>query len=912
MLTLEELNGRRDQIAAAPELAGLLQRLTERARPVLARMPPVPAFKAMLTADGGVCSVDGQRLEFDPWSPAEHRCPACGRRFTGERHDGAWAHQQHLWLSERAAHLATLAAISGRAEVAEQANSLLRVYRNYQDYPNRDNVLGPSRLFFSTYLESIWLANYLAAAMLLREADLMQPETADIVNPVADEAANLIGEFDEGLSNRQTWHNAALAAAAVWFEDEELATRIIEGRSGMLTHLLHGFGADGMWFEGDNYHLFALRGQLVAMGWARQAGVDLLADAQLAGRLAAALRAPTLTALPDCTFPARKDSRFGVSLAQPMYLELWEVGLARLDAADHAPKELWDWLRLLYQSASPPAETFDTYLHEAGESPPAGRRTRADLSWWSLLEMAPSLPTTAAAWSPRSVFVEGQGLAVLRTGDRYAALECGTYGGGHGHPDRLNLTVHADGEYWLPDFGTGSYVARDLFWYRSTLAHNAPRLDGASQPLGEAVCDNFEQSGEWAWARGRYGELTRTLISGPVYALDLVELAGDLDHLLELPFHLSGRIEIEPPGNWVPAEFQDEFVRNVEHFIPGSPGAIVLRSCGATGARLSAHLTFNGELLRADAPGAPGTTGLVPFYIARVRGRNLRIVTVLETSQGDPLVTEVGITGGGIEVNAGSGVERHTATVEGWEIRRAGQVVRLRGPRKQPPVFEPLVQSRPLIAHGVAIQVAERPALDGSLDGFDTSEPLELDHEDQYRRSEAPYGGPEEFSARAYVNWRDEGLYLAVEVVKPDFVPRDPGRPPLLLDNEPDEIHADGIQLYLRLPGDGATYGQLIVPSSDQQKVIVRPVAGTAGRGDLVAGHWAPTDAGYLLTVAAKPPQWTELRPGDEIGFDLLVNQMLPDRLRRAGQLVWSGGGGWVWLRGDRQDPARFGILELR
>ena len=67
-------------------------------------------------------------------------------------------------------------------------------------------------------------------------------------------------------------------------------------------------------------------------------------------------------------------------------------------------------------------------------------------------------------------------------GDPRVAAVGGSYGGGHGHPDRLNLVLHADGEYWLPDFGTGSYVARDLFWYRSTLAHNAPRLDGASQP----------------------------------------------------------------------------------------------------------------------------------------------------------------------------------------------------------------------------------------------------------------------------------------------------------------------------------------------------------------------------------------------------------------------------------------------
>jgi len=28
-------------------------------------------------------------------------------------------------------------------------------------------------------------------------------------------------------------------------------------------------------------------------------------------------------------------------------------------------------------------------------------------------------------------------------------------------------------------------------------------------------------------------------------------------------------------------------------------------------------------------------------------------------------------------------------------------------------------------------------------------------------------------------------------------------------------------------------------------------------------------------------------------------------------QLVWAGDGGWVWLRGDRHDPAHFGHLEL-
>ena len=42
-----------------------------------------------------------------------------------------------------------------------------------------------------------------------------------------------------------------------------------------------------------------------------------------------------------------------------------------------------------------------------------------------------------------------------------------------------------------------------------------------------------------------------------------------------------------------------------------------------------------------------------------------------------------------------------------------------------------------------------------------------------------------------------------------------------------------------------------------------------------------------------------------------IAREMLPERERRSGQLVWSGGSGWVWLRGDRQPPERLGELEL-
>jgi hypothetical protein len=910
VLTADQIQHRRQEIESSPDLSALLQRLSQRARPVLDRMPVVPNYKATLTADGGICPEDGIRLHFDPWSPGEHRCTRCGRVWLGERHDRAWAHYQHLWLAERAAHLATLAAMGAGSDAAERANTILRAYQGYLEFPNRDNVLGPSRLFFSTYLESIWITNYLSAAMLLREAEALSQETEEVVNTVADEAANLIGEFDEGLSNRQTWHNAALAGIAVWFEDEELATRAVEGRSGALVHLLQGFDADGMWYEGDNYHLFALRGQLMAMGWARLAGVDLMADPRLADRMTAALRAPTLSALPDLTFPARKDSRFGVSLAQPMYLELWEIGLARL-VSGRREGDLWSWLDLLYQIPAPPAQTFDSYLHEAGDLPPEERRTRSDLSWWSLLEMAPHPPENPSPWEPVSFFFESQGLAILRRGDRYVSLECGRYGGGHGHPDRLNLVLHADGEYWLPDFGTGSYVARDLFWYRSTLAHNAPRLDAVSQPVGDAVAEYFEHRGSWGWVRGRFRELTRSIVAGPAYVLDVLELAAAEDHVLELPLHLSGTVEVVPPGVWSATELEDEFAREAEVYVPSSSAPLVLHSCGHHGAALTVHLLFNGELLRAQGPGVPGTSGLVPFYLLRAKGRSCRIVSLLETSRSPPSVRQVRQVGASIEVEREAGLEQHLATLDGWEVRSAGEVVRLAGARRQATAFEPMVRTdRPLVTKGRAVYVPTPPVLDGTLDGFDLSEPLVLDHEDQYRRSEEPYQGPDEFSAQAFINWSDEALYLAVEVTKPEVFPRDAEAAPLRLDNEPDEIHGDGIQVYLALP-ESAPLGMLIVPLQGGG-LLARPVSDNAGPAAKVHGAWVSTDAGYTLTAELRPEAWPSLRSGDEIGFDLLVNQMLPERQRRAGQLVWSGGGGWVWLRGDRHERERFGVLELQ
>lgn len=903
MLTASELEARRELVASAADLSALARRLEDRVAPLLDRVPAVSPHKALLSADGGVCPDDGAALAFDPWSPTGHRCSHCGHTFTGERHDRAWARFGHLWLAGRAATLAALASLTGHEVAATRANELLAAYAAGRfDYPNRDNVLGPSRLFFSTYLESIWITDYLAAATLLRESGALDPEAAEGVGVVADDAANLIGEFDEGFSNRQTWHNAALAAIAVWFEDGELLERAVQSSSGMLPHLVEGFGSDGMWYEGENYHLFALRGQLVAMGWARQGGMDLLEDERLAARLSAALRAPALTALPDHTFPARKDSRFAVSLAQPMYLELWEIGLARL--GDES-SDLWSWLSELYAAPAPAAEIFDSYLHEAGEPPPA-RRSRADLSWWALLEMAPALPDAPAPWTPESVLLERQGLAILRQDDRYASLECGRLGGGHGHPDRLQLTLHQAGVHWLADPGTGSYVAGDLLWYRSTLAHNAPRLDGRSQPPGDAECEAFDVRDRWAWARGSYGEMRRTLVAGD-YLLDVVELDAPEDRTLELPWHLAGPVELLTPGGWTAEPWNEPFLEQTERFTGDTDAGVVLRCEAEKGPILRVHLAFEGLLLRARVPGRPGEPERAAVYVVRVAGRGARIVSVLALESVG--LTGVSFEGELIEVAGAWGADRHFATAAGWQIDGPSPA-KLGGIRRAAASPRPLIDlDRREPPSAAASYLRQTPALDGSLEGFDAEAPLTLDFDDQYRRSEEPYPGPEEFSATALAAWNDDGLYLGVDVVKPEVLPRPGDSPPLQLDNDPDDIHADGIQVYVRT-AEGAVYGFLVALAEDG-RIRASGASDTAGRAGMVTGAWQPGATGYTMTIRLALPDWNP-RGGDVLGFDLLVNERHPGRLRRAGQLVWSGGGGWVYLRGDRQPAESFGRLELR
>jgi hypothetical protein len=889
LLTSGGLEERRGALAASPALTAVRDHLARDLAPFLDRPLYVPAEKALLSRWGSLCRDDGAELAFDPFSPDKHRCSRCGRVWSTEQAHRWWVYWYQLWLAERILIAAHLAVLGGEARCAARATEALAALAEaYLRYPNLDNVLGPSRPFFSTYLESVWVLQLAAASSLLDDAGMLPDALrARLAERVFRPSVALIEDFPE-TANRQVWHGAARFALGRVLGDAARAADAAHGPRGILATLDAGLRADGLWFEGENYHWFALRGLAWGAEMLRAAGdTDLWTDpGDLGLKFRAAFDAPVLTALPDFTFPARRDAKFGVSLRQRRMAELWELAWARL--GDERTASL---LRFVYDPGVSPADDGVRSITEVERSEPAAGVRRDGLGWKALAWAAAELPEAdAEAWRPGTAHLEATGLAIFRRdgGRTYVGLDYGDCGGAHGHPDRLNVTVHAGGIPWLVDFGTGSYVSQSLAWYRTTYAHNAPALDGTSQLPADGLCVAFDERDDFGWVCAQLPDntafhgaaLQRTLVMAPGYVLDVVQMMSTSgDRTLLLPWHGLGTASAD---EW---------------------GVTFTRPDGELRVLLSARQPFRVEMHRA-----PGPPGLQPeeleFPIAISEGEQVTLAACLDLGAG---VQDLECVESTYLVRLADGsLHTHQPTDEGWVVDLGrGDPVPLGGLRDLPeePPSPPETPPEPVLA---IPRVAAPPALDGTLAGFADAAPLALDHADQFRRAEEPWGGPDAFSAHARLCSGGSTLYLGVEVVAPTpcFRPGDAADPEL--ENENPDIHSDGLQIYV----DAAVfYGWLVVPDTEKPGGLRLAAArGTDAEASMITeGSWAPTERGYCITLAIELAV-----EAASFGFDLYVNRAREGHERRVGQLVWSGARGTrLFLGGDRVIPSALPLVAV-
>ena len=881
-------------------LADLAQGLRRELEPLLSGSHDVPAEKAWLTRAGGRCDRDGSLLVYDPFD-ARHLCAQCGHELRGIEHDRFRLYWHHLWLAERAVHGALLGRLLDDEACTALARDLLDTYAaRYLAYPNRDNVLGPSRPFFSTYLESIWLLQLTIALDLIESGRPTSDATslgARVREKVIAPSAELIASFDEGMSNRQVWNNAALLAAGRMLDDRGLVDRAIGGASGLEAHLGEALLADGSWYEGENYHLFAHRGLWYGVQLAECAGYRL--PRALEQRFTSGFAAPFRTVLPDLTYPSRRDSQYAVSVRQPRFAESCELGLVRGD-----DERLIGMLARLYDPAVPRGETGRAASSaDVERNLPATGLTRADLSWRALLLARETLPPLRDL-PLRSDLLPAQGLAILRRrdGELYAALDYGHSGGGHGHPDRLNLLL-VDGQVrWFDDPGTGSYVDRSLHWYRSTLAHNAPLVDGRSQPRVHGSLVAFEDRARAGWVCAD-AELTaglhvrRSLVVLDDYLVDLLQWEGERDHEVALPFHGVDLVDergaaiaraAAPIAGGDGPEDGFGFLEQCAQIASGGAEFVralgTSRSTGARDAELHGWIRAGREATwwSASAPTVPSRTGRASMLLARQMVRRGGIMSVWTWRN-----AIAGVETHGEELTVrrrDGGRDVHVLVAQGWRVdfhasgERTSTV--LGGFVADPSPTPRAAPRERALAAPIALPVSF------------------VLGEEHYRRSEQGWIEAGEPGARVAISMADDRTLQVNVRVEPSqrlFVQAGASNP---LDNEPAAINGDGIQLYVSC--GGLTAGWTLVPRSATDHVDPRGIASWA-RELSVDATWRATEHGYEVDARVTLPAGARL-----VSLDVLVNETTASRERRRGQLVLSGAHGeFVYLRGDRHDAAR-------
>jgi hypothetical protein len=854
----------------------------------------LPDVKARLTRGGGRCPRHGVLLAFDPWQPHRHQCPTCGEVFAGDDHDRWWVMNRQLWLSERAVHGAALALLTGDMVARGVAIQVLEgAAARYLGYPNEDNVLGPTRPFFSTYLESIWTLQLAVALDLLEEGNLETPGLgARVRERVLAPSVELIASYDEGGSNRQVWNNAAILACGRLLGDHTLVERAVFGGSGVVAHLGGGLLSDGSWYEGENYHQFAHRGLWYGVAMSEATGITL--PPSLVARFNEAFALPFLTALPDLTFPARRDSQYAVSLRQWRYAESCELGLARADDA-----RLRTALESLYDPAVPVGDTGRaTSTAEAERNGPPVRLDRSSLGWKALL-FARAEVGVVQATPPRSVHLPHQGFAIFRRdrGRVYAALDYGLPGGGHGHPDRLNLWLVVGAARFLEDAGTGSYTDASLFWYRSTWAHNAPLVNGVSQPYGGGTLRGWGEEDGVGWVEATFEivpgrtQVTRRLVVLEDILLDELSWESEDDVEVALPWHSPWRlVGAHGPGT-APAGLEDGAV------------PLAIASSAAVSGAASFHGTLHGVTVRgwvssdapfswcvAQAPGPPGRPAR-EIVVWHARGRRGRWRTVLAWGE----AAEVTFSDDDTRVEVPVGPVRVRVDASGCHVTREGTTrTQRRGPTpsrgaEAPTEGDPL----PTPAH---VLVPGHPFL------------LALG-ERHYRRSERPWAesGAPEATLRVGAGPATLDVEVTVRKADPVFAPARSSNP---LDNEHPDINSDGVQLYVDVPGSSASASWILVPAAGSQvRITPRERRGVVPH---LTASWRLTSDGYQVRCSFP-------RGGHGPGIDrpfrlnVVVNEISRLRERRRGQLVATGADGeWVYLRGDREDPRRMLSFEIR
>ncbi len=398
-----------------------------------------------------VCPIHNQTFSFRWEHPTEHLCKACGKEWKGvNKYDWGWVNFIHEKNKQYLLACSYLYLATGKREYAEMVKDMLMDYAGrypgwmVHDVHRHYTEAHSGKMFGQSLDEAVWFSVVTRAYDAVRNV-LDEKDCSFIEKNLFEEGAKMFLKRRD-FGNWQVWHNAALASLGVLLERDDIVDIALNdpecGYHYLFEKHVHG---DGWWDEGSPiYHFYPLGAMVYTAEAVRCRGINLYDKA-----LYNMFDGPLKGTYSDLRFPSHNDGWYGESLMAQSWL--YELVSVRFDE----PK----FRKVLSLSYRESARTSEMALFNPIEIVPAEK-----------------------GYEQESWRFEDAGFALLRSKETTVVMKYGPHGGGHGHPDKLSISIHNGKKELVSDFGTSAYGAPDYTrWYRKTLAHNTVCVDGMDQ-----------------------------------------------------------------------------------------------------------------------------------------------------------------------------------------------------------------------------------------------------------------------------------------------------------------------------------------------------------------------------------------------------------------------------------------------
>lgn len=559
------------------------------------------------------CPVHNLLFTFRWDKPLAHYCSACDKEWIGNnRYDWAWIHEVHTRNKEYLYQCMYLYLATDKQVYADYIRTMLLDYASKYDGWFEHNSAREAtdkhsgKAFAQSLDESSW-ATKVAMTYTAIKPTLSAADIKAIENGYLKPAAKLLLHRPAG-ANWQMWHNSGLVALGVALENDSIIDVAINKNIYGYHFLMKKHkNSDGWINEGSpHYHYYPLEALLFTANAVKCRGIRLF-DRDLHDMFVE----PVKGTYPDLSFPAHSDGWYGANLLSQS--ALYEIADARYN--DPLLKRVLELTYAQKKRLDPEALLNNQTISVSDEN-----------------------------MIQQSYSFDASGFCLLRSDARTVVLKFGGEGIGHGHPDKLSITIHDGKNELVSDFGTSGYGVPDyLKWYKRSLSHNTVTVDAKDQKRSVGKLLKFTPRPDGGYAEAETVtaypgvDMKRSLDLKGTQLQDVYTCTSDSSHLYEyvILFNEKPVLEGQPVTTTLTGSEVHERIHNTYSY-PYQPG-FTCRTPSAT-VRLNVSEGDVMEVVLGEASGIPanptvkdgpgaGDVAVKPCYplIIRTKGKTMKV-----------------------------------------------------------------------------------------------------------------------------------------------------------------------------------------------------------------------------------------------------------------------------------------------